>query len=813
MPDNDIYHRLNKSILFNETAGQMIKFEENPFKIVETADLVQQELSFFLILLSHKGKLVTHDVLKEELEKQGYRISDSRRIHKIKQECSRCIDTLSDDTQADFIIHNVRGKTGNGYKIDYMFLSDQKGRNIEHLIPPYGRPGKNAYFTGRSSIIEELHSNFENGSDIQILNGMGGMGKTSIALRYSYLYEKEYDLIHWIDGSSLDSILSSYKGFLKDTTEKDIPEDEGKLLRMYMEYVANIPSCLFIYDNCDFFSKEELNILRNKYLPQNHGHTIITSRSMEGMGTIYVDIMDEDDAVEFAMKRANSKDKEGARKLVKRLDRFPLAIDIASAYICADKGMSFEEYIGVLDKKISILEENDDTDSYGRKDRTIKEILEFTLDNISRIEQNDKLDEAIRELLYTSAFSYYDCIDLRAYGNFSKKSIYYFNVKHLCEYCKSRSTRHELKKTAIKYGLLKENGKDLLRIHPLQQEIIIEYLIRSYDLDRYSSVINDVYDFKGKNEIRLTDYPPEERETVIINANKNLVYCNLIQDDLNADKYTEKYRRIFFDDYRRVENLLSAYQLGIVDASDVYIAAKELEYIGEYKSFFTLSDLLKLYPRLIYLASEIDDQVQLNYYMECMEKCYSYCIDICLNDNAIVFIDHYIDLITYMCSEQIYRVIEFKTIPELLSTGLKILKHYFSNHSYDEYTERHNHLFEKTQSFSYGLNSIAAFMKEYIIYLINNAFTEDFDSSVLDDYPVLKELVLRMSQIKFHENAPFFYDDLIRYLKIVDAISNEDQEALKSIPQSDKESVYKWPLWDGIIPINHIYVDLSLYKK
>ena len=103
-------------------------------------------------------------------------------------------------------------------------------------------------------------------------------------------------------------------------------------------------------------------------------------------------------------------------------------------------------------------------------------------------------------------------------------------------------------------------------------------------------------------------------------------------------------------------------------------------------------------------------------------------------------------------------------------------------------------------------------MKEYIIYLIENAFTESFDSYVLNDYPVLKGLVTRMSQIEFPENSPSFYDDLIRYLKIVDAISKGDEEALRAIPQSDKESVDKWPLWYGMIPVDQIYVDESLYE-
>src|SRR5260221_1273799 len=62
---------------------------------------------------------------------------------------------------------------------------------------PYHR---NTYFTGREDILAYLHSTFIKGQDgtlIQAISGLGGIGKTQIAVEYAYRHREEYKAILW----------------------------------------------------------------------------------------------------------------------------------------------------------------------------------------------------------------------------------------------------------------------------------------------------------------------------------------------------------------------------------------------------------------------------------------------------------------------------------------------------------------------------------------------------------------------------------------------------------------------------------------
>ncbi|MFJ8045140.1 caspase family protein, partial [Kitasatospora sp. NPDC096147] len=78
-------------------------------------------------------------------------------------------------------------------------------------------PQRNSSFTGRAAVLEELRESLLDGPmvvtpTLQTLHGLGGVGKTQLALEYAHRYMSHYDLVWWIDAERTDPILNGLAG-------------------------------------------------------------------------------------------------------------------------------------------------------------------------------------------------------------------------------------------------------------------------------------------------------------------------------------------------------------------------------------------------------------------------------------------------------------------------------------------------------------------------------------------------------------------------------------------------------------------------
>lgn len=62
---------------------------------------------------------------------------------------------------------------------------------------------KNSNFTGRGDVLDRLDMEAKSpSSKVIVLHGLGGMGKTQIALEYVHSYYEGYSAVFWVDGTS-----------------------------------------------------------------------------------------------------------------------------------------------------------------------------------------------------------------------------------------------------------------------------------------------------------------------------------------------------------------------------------------------------------------------------------------------------------------------------------------------------------------------------------------------------------------------------------------------------------------------------------
>ena len=218
---------------------------------------------------------------------------------------------------------------------------------------------KNPYFTGREEKLKAISDNFMSKEIIaltQSVTGLGGVGKTSIALEHAYRNFNKYETIWWVNAETEQTALDSIREFC--LKKKILPDDASaseiiEALKYWFNNIKN-KNWLFIYDNVD---AEHFNMWFEKYLPQTgNGHVLITTRSyfFPKSATINIDIFNDSEAVSFLKKRTgkfgDGFSDELAKVLAERLQCLPLAMEQAAAFIEQTPGVTYQDYINLIDK-------------------------------------------------------------------------------------------------------------------------------------------------------------------------------------------------------------------------------------------------------------------------------------------------------------------------------------------------------------------------------------------------------------------------------------------------------------------------------
>ena len=348
---------------------------------------------------------------------------------------------------------------------------------------------RNPCFCGRETELDAIAKqleNIESGCAETAICGLGGVGKTSLAVEFLWRQkekEKYPGGIFWISGEDNDLFQRSLNEMARQigTLEKDFSNS----LSGTLDWLRRREKlwCLVV-DNLDELemSTDMRKLLTGHWKQAAHGHIIITTRreaveigeetGIEESVCVELKCLTDEEGIQFLRMRTGTgtvrENDSDIRELVRELGGLPLALDQASAYIrCVHQPI--KEYVKKYKKqrllllkkqKARILVENTSPERLA-----IHTTWLLNFDHISQISKEMELGEIPTLVMKVSAFLGPDDIPYEVINEGLNKVDDAETISDLCD-------QAEIVSLLTKFSLFQRYGTNSFSVHRMVQEVI-----------------------------------------------------------------------------------------------------------------------------------------------------------------------------------------------------------------------------------------------------------------------------------------------------------------------------------------------------
>jgi tetratricopeptide (TPR) repeat protein len=224
------------------------------------------------------------------------------------------------------------------------------------LPPVWNVPSHpNPFFTGRELQLSELHARLttpEAASRRVALTGLGGVGKTQLAVEYAYRQRTDYDLVWWVGGQKPTSLLGDYAALASQpplAVDLKLAEDAPQevVVAAVRAWLERHRRWLLVLDNV-----EEPQAAAELLPRSATGHVLLTSQAEAGWeplaGPLPVEVLAPTDASGFLLARTGQREpdaKAAATTLATTLGGLPLALEQAAAYVATAGTVNLADYV------------------------------------------------------------------------------------------------------------------------------------------------------------------------------------------------------------------------------------------------------------------------------------------------------------------------------------------------------------------------------------------------------------------------------------------------------------------------------------
>jgi tetratricopeptide (TPR) repeat protein len=196
-------------------------------------------------------------------------------------------------------------------------------------------PARNPHFTGRSDTLEALRARLRAEPGVVVtqtgaIHGLGGVGKTELALEFAHRYQADYDLVWWISAEQPTSVTADLAALAEELGIERVA-DQAEMVELLFRELRGRERWLLVYDNA-----ERPKALEGLLPPGGGGRVLVTSRygAWGKLGaTERLDVLARTEAVAFLARRTGATNQAVLDALANELGDLPLALEEAAAYL------------------------------------------------------------------------------------------------------------------------------------------------------------------------------------------------------------------------------------------------------------------------------------------------------------------------------------------------------------------------------------------------------------------------------------------------------------------------------------------------
>ncbi|TPX13511.1 uncharacterized protein E0L32_005982 [Thyridium curvatum] len=178
--------------------------------------------------------------------------------------------------------------------------------NLRRQIVVNGVPfHRNYRFQGRDNVLDDLHKNLRPrntartppslGQTSCVIHGIGGVGKTQVALEYTYRFREDYAYIFWVRAENSVELLTYFARFARALTPASAVQDQVTNVKLVKDWLVQNGNWLLVFDNADD-PDVDLSLF---WSPGSHGSIIVTTQrrvvSHWAATGIHLDAFDENE--------------------------------------------------------------------------------------------------------------------------------------------------------------------------------------------------------------------------------------------------------------------------------------------------------------------------------------------------------------------------------------------------------------------------------------------------------------------------------------------------------------------------------------
>ncbi|MEJ5241093.1 MAG: TIR domain-containing protein, partial [Anaerolineales bacterium] len=222
---------------------------------------------------------------------------------------------------------------------------------------------RNALFTGRERYLEKLAKELTlspspgKGGNIvitQAISGMGGVGKTQLAVEFAYRYGHLFKGVHWLDLSRLEALDEQIAICGEKMALQPWPKERPEQVTLTLRAWQTDGPRLLILDNFESL-KDAVQVLA-RFHSLNLRLLIISRRSdwpaALGVQVLPLEVFTPAESRKFLKKKylKNRASTAELDRLAERLGRLPLALELAGRYLALHPRLTVPQYLTRLEQ-------------------------------------------------------------------------------------------------------------------------------------------------------------------------------------------------------------------------------------------------------------------------------------------------------------------------------------------------------------------------------------------------------------------------------------------------------------------------------